>query len=104
MYIINFNQVSTKMVSLRLLIYPMCEQRVVVASAPYIVGLQYLKLERAFISFEVESVFGHRLISHLIFQLAELHVYLVPDYAWEENRGLAEKSVVEGCISLGFVR
>ena len=39
-----------------------------------------------------------------IFQLAELHVYLLPNHAWEKSRGLAEKDVVEGCISLGFVR
>ena len=47
---------------------------------------------------------GVHLILCSIFQLAELHVYLVPDHAWEKNRGLAEKDVVEGCISLGFVR
>ena len=46
---------------------------------------------------------GHFILCS-IFQLAELHVYLVPDHAWEKNRGLAEKDVVEGCISLGFVR
>lgn len=44
------------------------------------------------------------LIYNLIFQLAELHVYLLPNHAWEKSRGLAEKDVVEGCISLGFVR
>ena len=100
MHIISFNQNGFSKIAYLSNVLAECRCRI----GPLHLSLQYLKLERAFISFEVESVFGHRLISHLIFQLAELHVYLVPDYAWEENRGLAEKSVVEGCISLGFVR
>jgi hypothetical protein len=38
------------------------------------------------------------------FQLAELHLYLIPTEAWVANRGLAEKAVMENCVSIGFVR
>ena len=38
------------------------------------------------------------------FQLAELHIYLIPRSAWERNRNLAEKSVANSCVSIGFVR
>ena len=38
------------------------------------------------------------------FQLAELHLYLIPTDAWETNRGLADKAVIENCVSIGFVR
>ena len=38
------------------------------------------------------------------FQLSELHIYMVPVDAWQKRRGLAEKDIVENCISLGFVR
>ena len=37
-------------------------------------------------------------------QLSELHIYMVPVDAWQKRRGLAEKDIVENCISLGFVR
>ena len=38
------------------------------------------------------------------FQLAELHIYIIPKAAWQGQRNLAQKTVVEDCISVGFVR
>ena len=39
-----------------------------------------------------------------LFQLRELHVYLVPKEAWMGERGLAKRDVIEDCVSVGFVR
>ncbi|XP_059090648.1 uncharacterized protein LOC131886363 [Tigriopus californicus] len=36
--------------------------------------------------------------------LEELHVYLIPREDWEGNRNLADKTVVDDCVSIGFVR
>ena len=45
-----------------------------------------------------------QLSKQFLFQLAELHIYLVPREAWESQRNLAKKSVVDDCVSVGFVR
>ena len=42
--------------------------------------------------------------SFVLFQLAELHVYVIPRESWVTQRNLAKKSVVEDCVSVGFVR
>ena len=39
-----------------------------------------------------------------IFQLQELHVYLVPGSCWQQGRNLATKTIENDTISLGFVR
>ena len=54
-------------------------------------------------NFSVKSVKTVNFIL-FFFQLSELHIYMVPVDAWQKRRGLAEKDIVENCISLGFVR
>ena len=55
-------------------------------------------------NFSVKSVKTVNSILCFFFQLSELHIYMVPVDAWQKRRGLAEKDIVENCISLGFVR
>ena len=39
-----------------------------------------------------------------VFQLSELHIYVIPTDLWQVERRLVDTSIIEQCVSVGFVR
>lgn len=56
------------------------------------------------VSNHINKQLPFRLFFTLFIQLAELHVYLVPEQEWHSDRRLAKRNAVNECISIGFVR
>ena len=42
--------------------------------------------------------------SRFLFQLSELHIYVIPTDLWQVERRLVDTSIIEQCVSVGFVR